>query len=267
MLMLAAIGAVCAIILVLAAVYMNVPGDENAATIRDNLPGANCGACGYAGCDGYADALAKGTETKVNLCVPGGESAARVIAETLGLEYASVIEKVAFVKCMGDCNKSKRKFDYAGIESCKAARMLYEGEWACGPGCLGHGDCAAVCPNKAIAIVDGIARVDSMLCSGCGMCVKACPNGLISLFSDENKVIVACSNTEKGAVARQKCDNACIGCKKCEKTCPSEAIKVINNLATIDYDKCTKCMECAKACPVGCIMIGDFFGIHKYAEK
>jgi ferredoxin len=81
-------------------------------------------------------------------------------------------------------------------------------------------------------------------------------------MADVEKVLVTCSNKEKGASARQKCSNACIGCKKCEKNCPTGAIKVVDNLATIDYSLCNKCEECAKNCPVGCILISDFTGIH-----
>lgn len=264
MLVLAAIGAVCAVILVLASVYMNVPVDETASGIRENLPGANCGACGYAGCDGYAEALASGAETETNLCVPGGDAAARVIAETLGVEFADVVERVAFVKCTGDCDRSRKKFDYEGVDSCKAARMLYGGERACGAGCLGHGDCVAVCGENAISVENGVARVSAELCHGCGLCAAACPNGLIEMLPDVSRTVVACSNRDKGAAARQKCDNACIACKKCEKVCPSDAIKVTDNLASIDYEKCTNCKECAKACPVGCIVTGDLSGAHRY---
>ncbi len=62
-----------------------------------------------------------------------------------------------------------------------------------------------------------------------------------------------CSNTQKGADARKACKNACIGCKKCEKTCPHGAIAVDNNLATIDYDKCTGCGTCTEVCTTGCL--------------
>ena len=54
------IGAVAALILVIASKYMSVPENEMFPAIRECLPGANCGACGYAGCDGYAKALAEG---------------------------------------------------------------------------------------------------------------------------------------------------------------------------------------------------------------
>ena len=40
---------------------------------------------------------------------------------------------------------------------------------------------------------------------------------------------------------------------KCQKNCPAEAIKVVDNLAVVDYDKCIGCGTCVKGCPVGCL--------------
>ena len=262
-LILSAIGAVCAVILVLASKYMNVPVDEKFTDIRECLPGANCGACGFAGCDGYAQALTDGGESRTNLCVPGADSVSRKLSDILGTEFEDVVEQVAFVQCMGDCSAAKQKYEYNGISTCHAANMLYNGKWDCTCGCLGYGDCAAVCPNDAIKLVNGIAKVITSRCAGCGLCAKQCPNHLIKLFPDVGRAVVTCSNTDRGAVAKAKCENACIACKKCERNCPSDAVHVINNLAVIDYDKCTNCQLCAKNCPVGCIKISDFSGIHR----
>ena len=65
--------------------------------------------------------------------------------------------------------------------------------------------------------------------------------------------IVRCSNTQKGAQTRVACSKGCIGCMKCEKVCPTGAIKVVDNLARIDYDKCVGCVACSENCPVGVI--------------
>ncbi len=260
----AAIGVLCALLLVIASKYMHVETNEKEKAIRDVLPGANCGACGFTGCDGYAKALANGEVSKTNLCVPGADAVSAKIAELTGLQAEDVIEQVATVKCLGDCNMTKDKSEYSGIESCVAARMLYGGKGMCTFGCLGYGDCAKVCPNNAICIENGIAHVNTKLCSGCGLCTRTCPQHVITLMADVDKVIVTCSNKEKGAVTRQKCSHGCIGCKKCEKNCPAEAIKVENNLASIDYEKCINCGLCAKNCPVSCIMVSDFSGIHRY---
>ncbi len=257
-----AIGALCAIILVLAAKFFAVEVDETYAKVREALPGANCGACGYAGCDGYAAALANGSEKNAGLCVPGGDSAAGAISELLGLEVGDVVEQVAVIHCMGDCSHTANKMDYVGIQSCEAAKLMYGGQGKCVYGCMGFGDCAAACPEGAICIRDGIAHINTKKCIGCGMCTRVCPRGLITLMPDVERVAVTCNNEEKGAVVRGKCTNGCIGCKKCEKSCEAGAVKVENNLARIDYTKCTRCGKCAANCPVGCILEADFGGVH-----
>ncbi len=259
------IGIVCAVALVVASKFFAVEENETVQQIRDCLPGANCGACGYAGCDGYAKALAEEQGIKTNLCIPGADAVSRQISEILGVEFEDVVEQVAVIHCYGDCKHTSKKMDYVGIQSCEAAKMLYNGNGNCVYGCLGMGDCVKVCPQEAICLENGIAHIDTRKCIGCGICAKECPRGLITIMPDVEKVLVTCNNQEKGAVAHRKCSNACIGCKKCEKNCPSDAIKVVNNLAQIDYDKCTKCELCAENCPVGCILVSDFNGIHRIA--
>ena len=262
-----AIGAVAALLLVIAAKYMSVEENEKFPVIRECLPGANCGGCGFPGCDGYAQALADGTETRTNLCVAGADAVSRKLSEVLGTEFQDVIEQVAFVHCNGDCNTAKQKYDYEGIESCAAANLMFNGRLACPHGCLGLGDCVRACPNGALRISNGIAVVNPRLCTGCGICTRTCPNHLITLMADVDKTVMTCSSTEKGAVARQQCNNACIGCKKCEKNCPNGAIVVENNLAKIDYDKCVGCGVCASLCPVGCLKIYDLSGVHRFESK
>lgn len=250
---LGAIGAVCALILVLASKFMSVPVDERFPAIRECLPGANCGACGYAGCDGYAQALADGSETKTNLCIPGADGAAKAIAAVMGVEAEDVVEMKAYVKCNGNCEKAKHKYEYAGITNCNAANILFQGEWACPNSCLGYGDCEKACPSDAIHVENGVARVQPWKCTGCGICTRQCPNHLIGLRREVDPTIVRCSNTQKGAQTRVACGNGCIGCKKCEKVCPTGAITVVDNLARIDYDKCVGCVACSENCPVGVI--------------
>lgn len=259
----AVIGALCAVMLVLASKLFAVPEDKRFSELRETLPGANCGACGYAGCDGYAKALCEDDSVKTNLCTPGADAVAKKIADILGKEAEDVIEKVAVIHCYGDCEHTSNKMDYLGINSCEAAKTMYGGKGRCGFGCIGFGDCVKACSQDAICLKNGIAHINTRLCVGCGTCLKACPQGLIELIPDEERALVTCSNKEKGAVARNKCSNACIGCKKCEKSCPSGAIRVEDSLARIDYSLCVKCGLCAESCPVGCIIVSDFVGIHK----
>ena len=258
-----AIALICAVILTLSSVFFGVKEDERAVAIRDCLPGANCGACGYSGCDGYAKALAEGTADKTNLCVPGGDGAAKDIAAILGVDAEDVVEKVAYVACNGTCDAVQRQYDYHGQKTCRTANMAYSGDKFCNFACLGYGDCAKVCPQGAISVSDGVARVNPQKCIGCGICVRECPNGIIHLINDTTRVVVECSNHDKGAVTRKICSNGCIGCMKCQKTCPHGAITVQDNLATIDYSLCTGCGSCVEVCPVHCIHEGNFIcGAH-----
>lgn len=247
----AAVGLLAGVLLALLSKLFAVPEDEKVKKIRSCLPGANCGACGYKGCDDYAVALSGGAEA--NLCVPGGKDTADALGELLGIEVEAPKEVVAYVHCNGNCEATAKKADYDGVQSCRAAAMLYGGPDDCKYGCMGFGDCAAVCPVQAICLKDGIAHVDSGVCIGCGKCEKACPKHIISLVPKNAGTAVMCSNRDKGADARKSCKNACIGCKKCERTCPHGAIAVADNLARIDYEKCTGCGACAEACPTGCL--------------
>lgn len=262
-LILAAIGIICAAVLTVASIFFAVKEDERAVAIRDCLPGANCGGCGYSGCDGYAKALADGTETRTNLCAPGGDGAAKAIASTLGVEAEDVVEKVAYVACNGTCDVVQKKYDYVGQKTCRTANLAYNGDRYCIYACLGYGDCVNVCPEGAITVENGVARVNPQKCVGCGICTRICPNGIIHLINDTSRVVVECSNHDTGANVRRYCTNGCIGCKKCEKSCPHDAIHVVDNLATIDYTKCTGCGTCVGVCPVHCIHEGNFIcGAH-----
>ena len=257
------IGLLCGVLLVLADRFFRVEEDRTFTDLRACLPGANCGACGYTGCDGYAKALASDPTVATNLCVPGADAVAAQVAALLGREALDVIEMVAVVCCDGNCRATDTKYDYRGPASCAAVKLNYGGNGLCEFGCIGYGDCAAVCPNGAICVVDGIARVDTRRCTGCGMCARTCPQHVIRLMPDVERVYVACSNKEKGALTRKKCTHGCIGCKKCEKNCPTGAITVTDNLAAIDYDKCIRCNKCAEGCPTGCLMEADLSGIHR----
>ena len=245
---LVAIGLICSLILVIAAKFFAVKVDEKEQKVRGCLPGANCGACGFTGCDGYAKAIAEGT-APANLCVPGGESTAKQLGEVLGVSVEAAEKMVAFVHCSGTCENTTRKQDYKGIPTCAGAKLFYGGDGACTSGCLGYGDCANACPEGAIYNNNGVACVDPAKCTGCGKCTKVCPNFVIRLVPADAATVVACNNKEKAAAAMKQCKASCIGCRKCEKTCPSAAITVEDNLAHIDYTKCSGCGECVGACP------------------
>ena len=247
-----AIGLFMGILLALVSRFFGIEESKKLKQIRACLPGVNCGACGYKGCDDYAAALAEST-AKPNLCVPGAQDTASALSDVLGIEVEVPEDVVAFVHCNGNCEATSEKAVYDGIRTCRAASMLYGGPESCRFGCIGLGDCANACPNNAICIKDGIAHVDTSRCLGCGMCVSVCPKHIISMVPQDTKAVVMCDNKDKGADARKACKNACIGCKKCEKTCPRGSISVQNNLASINYATCTGCGACTEACPTGCL--------------
>lgn len=228
----------------------NVEVDERELMIRDELPGNNCGGCGYAGCDALAKAIALG-DAEVGACPVGGAPVAAKIGEIMGKAAGDSKRMTAFVKCAGTCEKVSNDYDYCGAQDCEMLAFVPGGgPKSCNHGCLGFGTCVKVCPFDAIAIVDGIAVVDKESCKACGKCIAHCPKHLIELVPYEAKHLVKCSSRDKGKITMQSCKAGCIGCKKCEKECPAGAITVTDNVAHIDYEKCTGCGICAEKCPV-----------------
>lgn len=244
----AGIGILAGVILTVAAKFMSVPVDERVSDVREVLPGANCGACGFAGCDEYAEKLVN-DGVKTNLCTPGGSDVAHRISNLLGGEFEEVVPMRAVVKCSGTKGNTEYIMDYQGPKTCEGCNYFYQGRGTCSHACLGFGDCVLVCQYGAMYVENGIAVVDKELCTGCGMCVSRCPNNLIEVIPAANEVFVACSSTDHGAFTRKICKAGCIGCKRCEKACEYGAIIITDNLAHIDPVKCVNCGKCVPVCP------------------
>ena len=248
-LVIAAIGILVGYGLVTMSKKFAVKIDEREVAVRENLPGNNCGACGYAGCDALAAAIAKG-EAPVNACPVGGAASAEAIGDIMGMRADALERKVAFVACKGTCEVTKNQANYIGEKDCRAAVLSGINVTDCNYGCLGFGSCVSVCPQQAISVKNGVAVVNRKRCVSCGLCVKACPRGLISLIPESRIIRVQCSNRDKGPVVKKVCTAGCIGCGLCAKQCESGAIEFDGTLARINPEKCTLCGKCAEKCPV-----------------
>lgn len=252
----AAIGIIAGVGLSFVSAALEVPPDEKLTAARNALPGANCGGCGFSGCDAYAEAVVYG-KAETDLCAPGGADAAKALAEVMGISAGEYVKKTACVFCNGGESGTTQKYEYRGVKTCAAESTLFGGARSCSFGCLGLGDCVKVCAENGIFINDnGVAEIKQDNCIGCGKCVKACPTGVIRLAVETERPIyrVKCSNCDKGAAANKACKVSCIGCGVCVKQCEFGAIKVVNNCAVIDPELCKACGKCAEKCPKKCIV-------------
>ena len=249
-----ALGVIFGIVLVIAEKAFYVEVDERVTLVRECLPGANCGGCGFAGCDALADAIVnKGAA--INTCPVGGADAAAKIGEILGIEAVAGAKQVAFVACQGCKEVAKDRFNYYGAKDCKEAAAVMGGEKACDYGCLGYGSCVKACKFGAIKVNEkGIAEVDPEKCTGCGACIAACPKGVVKFVTYGKAVKIACNSKDKGKAVKVNCEVGCISCNACVKNCPFEAITMENNLPVIDYDKCRECLVCVSKCKQGTIV-------------
>ncbi len=243
------LGLIFGIGLAIAAKKLCVVTDPKLERLLSILPGSNCGACGKAGCIGFAEGLISG-ECTVEKCAISDAKRRDAIAEILGVQAKEKIKTVAVCHCNGGSKNAKDKFDYSGIKDCIAANLLQGGQKACIYGCLGFGTCARACPFGAITIDnEDLPAVDEAKCTGCGKCVAICPKKLFSLVPVEKKYYVACSSYDIGKDVMAVCSAGCIACKKCEINCPVKAIVVVDNLARFDYNKCQNLGKCFEVCP------------------
>lgn len=252
--LLAVLGVIFGIALAVVASRFVVKVDPKVDQVRETLPGANCGACGFAGCMGYAEAVVGNPDVAPNLCAPGKSPVAAKIAQITGKAAAKVDPKIARVFCQGGRSNSKRKFIYTGVMDCTAAVLAAGGDKSCDFGCLGYATCMRACPFDAITMsADNLPIISKEKCTACGKCVAACPKQVIELGLMSKAVVIRCHSRDKGVDCKKQCQVGCIACGMCVRTCPVDAIKVDNNLARIDHSKCITCGLCVKKCPTNAI--------------
>ncbi len=244
------------LIIGIAAKFFAVHHDPRIEQTEELLPGANCGACGFAGCADFARALVMG-ETEPAACPSNEAENIEKIAALLGLNAGTREKKVAVVRCGGDNQKARRAAHYNGVADCKSAAAVAGGAKGCLYGCLGLASCARACPFDAIEIRDGLAIVHNDLCTGCGKCVATCPRNLIILVPAEAPVHIYCNSPEKGGAKKKVCDVSCIGCRKCFKEAEGGQVEMDGFLARVNYDN-PPGEDVAAVCPTGCFHDTDF---------
>ncbi|HOM62443.1 MAG TPA: Fe-S cluster domain-containing protein [Dysgonamonadaceae bacterium] len=257
------IGAVSSAILYVISQRFKTIEDPRIEQVLEALPAANCGGCGFPGCNGFASAIVKSDTMDGFYCPVGGQTTMDNIARILGRTADVSTKKIAVVRCNGTCENRPRTNIYDGASNCTIAAALYGGDTGCSFGCLGLGDCVDSCLFDAIHINPEtmLPEVVEDKCTACGACVKACPKNLIELRKQgpkSRRIYVSCMNKDKGGVARKSCEVACIGCSKCQQVCPFDAITIENNLAYIDDDKCRLCRKCVPVCPTNSILELNF---------
>jgi electron transport complex protein RnfB len=241
--------------LALAAKKFFVKTDPRVEKITEVLAHAHCGACGFAGCEQYAEAVIKDPDVAPDLCTPGGKSCSEMVAELTGKSARDREPRYARIMCQGSTEKTTRKSDYTGVKDCRAAVLAGGGDKTCPYGCLGYGTCVRVCPFNALSMGPGnLPVVDLKKCTGCGKCAAACPKKVIEILPASTKVIVACHSKDKGAMVRKYCTIGCIGCGKCTRVCAVKAPTVENNLSHIDPVKCVGNRTCVANCPTKAIV-------------
>ena len=222
--------------------------------VLESLAGAQCGGCGYPGCEGYAIAVVNDPEVPPNLCFPGKEKVAERVATLTGKKVAAMDDVIAIVRCSRQEGRVSHKHEYIGFASCTAANLGFGGPSACSFSCIGLGECAASCPFDAITMIENFPVVNPDRCVGCGTCVRTCPKRVIELMTLKARVYVPCSTKDLGKNVRKVCEVGCISCQMCVKKCPAEAIAYVDGLIKIDHPKCIaygpECQEiCVEKCP------------------
>lgn len=249
---LGSLGLLFGIGLAIASKRLAVQIDPRLERIHGLLPGANCGACGGAGCFGFAESILS-AKLAIDACRVAEVETKEEIARILGRKFEKKVKKVAVLHCNGGA-KVEDRFIYCGIEDCVSANLVLGGQKECVFGCLGFGTCEKVCPFDAIKMSDeGLPVVDENKCTACGKCVAACPKKLFSLVTVTKAYAVQCKSLDLGKKVMEVCSVGCIACRKCEKACPLGAIKVVDNLAVIDYNICENKGECFEVCPTKAI--------------
>lgn len=235
----AAFGILCGLALAFAAKKFAVKIDPKIEAVRACLPGANCGACGFAGCESYAEAVVTDPNCPPNKCAPGKQDVADKVAAITGKAAGSASPVIAVVRCSRNEGKVQRKHSYIGFDTCQAATIAFGGPYECNFACVGYGDCEAACPFHAIRMKDGMPVINAATCTGCGVCVSTCPKQVLQLIPKDALCYVPCNSRDSGKAVTNVCEAGCIHCMACTRKA-KEAVSMVKDRIEIDYEKCNE---------------------------
>lgn len=242
------LGVVIGTVLVIASKAFYVYEDPKVVAVNGELPGANCGGCGYPGCNANAEAIVKGL-SGVNSCVAAGDEVAQAIAAIMGVSVSDKEPEFAGPGCSYGKNDADMAYEYIGITDCRAASMLFGGMKVCRIGCLGLGTCVRACAFGALSMgTDGLPRVDQSKCTGCGACERACPKNIIRLTSVSRRIL------------REYTLEECI--TPCQRACPTgiDIREYIRLIREGDYERAVQVIKernpfptvISRICPAVC---------------
>ncbi len=248
------IGLIAAVILAVASRALKVEENPLIEETLEQLPGANCGGCGFAGCEAYAAAVVTNESVPANLCTVGGAATAEAVGQLCGKAVVQGEPMVTFRRCSRVQGNVKQRYEYVGTSTCSSAALLEGGPYMCTWACLGLGDCLRACPFDAMYIRDGMVEILPSKCVSCGQCIKVCPRSILQLIPRRARVMIYCATREKLKDVSEVCDIGCINCLKCLKACPADAITYEKRRIEINHEQCLaygpSCREaCVEACP------------------
>ena len=207
LLLMGGLGVITGAVLAIASKAFYVYEDPMVVAVGGALPGANCGGCGYPGCNANAEAIVKGLSA-VNSCVAAGAEVALQIAAVMGVSVSDKEPEFAGPGCYYGKDEADMEYQYLGVTDCRAAEMLFGGMKVCRIGCLGLGTCVKACMFGALTIGrDGLPKVDRNKCTGCGACERVCPKHIIRLTSVARRIL------------REYTREECI--TPCQRACPT----------------------------------------------
>ncbi len=237
-------GALSGIILAYAAKRFAVKIDPKIEAVRACLPGANCGACGFAGCESYAEAVVTDPSCPTNKCAPGKQTVAEKVAAITGKAAGAASPVVSVLRCSRNEGEVKKKYSYVGFDTCQGAAIAFGGPYDCNFACIGYGDCEAACPFHAIHMKDNMPVIDPELCTGCGVCIKTCPKQVLQLMPKNALCYVPCNSRDSGKAVTNICKAGCIHCGACTRKA-KDIVTMVKDRIEIDHEKCDE--DCAKA--------------------